>query len=89
MFHTKNQKEDILHRLKIARGHLEKVITMVEADAYCIDVLTQSKAVRSALEKADEIMLKDHLSHCVVEHIQEGRSQQAVDEIMKVFSKSK
>lgn len=89
MFYTKSKKDNALHRLKIARGHLEKVIGMVESDTYCIDVLTQTKAVRSALEKVDEVLLENHLSHCVVDHIKEGRSQQAVDEIMKVFSKSK
>ena len=89
MFHTKTTKENALHRLKIARGHLDKVMEMVASDAYCIDVLTQNKAVRSALEKVDEVLLEEHLSHCVVEHVREGRSQQAVDEIMKVFTKSK
>lgn len=89
MFHTPSKKDNVLHRLKIARGHLEKIIAMVENDAYCIDVLTQSKAVRSALEKADAVLLEEHLSHCVVEHIQEGRTQQAVDEMMKVFGKTK
>lgn len=89
MFHTRTKKENALHRLKIARGHLDKVIAMVADDAYCIDVLTQNKAVRSALEKVDEVLLEEHLSHCVVEHIQQGRSDQAVQEIMKVFSKSK
>jgi len=85
MFQTKTNKENILHRLKIARGHLQKVIEMVESDAYCIDVLTQSKAVQSALHKTDEVILEDHLSTCVVEHIQNGHTKQAVDEIMKVF----
>lgn len=89
MFHTKTKKDNALHRLKIARGHLEKVIVMVEQDAYCIDVLTQTKAVRSALEKTDEVLLEEHLKHCVVDHIKEGKSEQAVTEIMKVFSKSK
>jgi CsoR family transcriptional regulator, copper-sensing transcriptional repressor len=85
MFHTKTKKENVLHRLKITRGHLEKVIQLVETDAYCIDVLSQSKAIQSALQKVDELMLEDHLSHCVVEHVKEGRSQQAVEEVMKVF----
>jgi len=89
MFQTKTKKDNALHRLKIARGHLEKVIRMVEEDVYCIDVLIQTKAVRSALEKVDEVLLEEHLSCCVVEHIKQGRSKQAVDEIMKVFSKSK
>jgi CsoR family transcriptional regulator, copper-sensing transcriptional repressor len=87
MFHTATKKDNILHRLKIARGHLEKVISMVENDAYCIDVLTQTKAIQSSLSKVDSLLLEDHLSHCVVEHIQEGRTKQAVDEIMKVFER--
>jgi DNA-binding FrmR family transcriptional regulator len=89
MFQTKTKKDNALHRLKIARGHLEKVIKMVEEDVYCIDILIQTKAVRSALEKVDEVLLEEHLSCCVVDHIKQGRSKQAVDEIMKVFSKSK
>lgn len=89
MFHTKTKKDNALHRLRIARGHLEKVIQMVENDVYCIDVLIQTKAVRSALEKVDEVLLEEHLSCCVVDHIKQGRSKQAVTEIMKVFSKAK
>ena len=89
MFQTKTKKENALHRLKIVRGHLEKVIKMVEENVYCIDILIQTKAVRSALEKVDEVLLEEHLSCCVVDHIKEGRSKQAVDEIMKVFTKAK
>lgn len=89
MFHTKTKKDNALHRLKITRGHLDKVIKMVQEDVYCIDILTQTKALRSALEKVDEVLLENHLSCCVVDHVKQGRSQQAVDEIMKVFSKRK
>lgn len=89
MLHTKTKKDNALHRLKIIKGHLEKVIKMVDEDAYCIDILIQTKAVRNAIEKVDEILLENHLSCCVVDHVKEGRSKQAVDEIMKVFSKSK
>lgn len=87
MFHTKTKKENVVHRLKIARGHLDKILAMVEQDAYCIDILTQTKAVQSSLASVDSILLEDHLSHCVVEHIQEGRTQLAVSEIMKVFER--
>lgn len=88
MFHTPSSKTNALHRLKIAKGHLQKVIQMVEDDAYCIDVLVQTKAVRRSIEQVDTVLLKEHLLHCVVDHIQNGRSKQAVDEIMKVFAKS-
>lgn len=89
MFTTKTKKENVLHRLKIARGHLEKIITMVEEDAYCIDVITQSRAVQQALNKADEILLEQHLSHCVVDHIKEGKAQQAISEVMRVVKAQK
>ena len=78
----------ILHRLKIARGHLDKVISMVENDEYCIDVIHQSQAVQSALKKADHVLLESHLSTCVVEHMKKGEINQSINEIMQVLKKS-
>ncbi len=46
-------KAKVVHRLKIARGHLDKVIRMAESDAYCIDVVHQSLAVSAALKKIE------------------------------------
>jgi len=77
-----------IHRLKIARGHLDKVINMVENGDYCIDVLVQSKAVRSAVSETEKLLLEHHLSHCVVDQIKEGKSAQAIGEVMKVFDKN-
>lgn len=81
-----NQK--VIQRLKIARGHLDKVIDMAEKGEYCIDILIQSKAVRGALEKSDALLLRNHLSTCVVDHIKNGRQDQAVEEVLKVFEKN-
>ena len=61
---------------------------MIENDAYCIDVLTQTKAVEKSLIKIDEVLLEQHLSHCVVDHIQHGQTKKAVDEVMKIFKKT-
>lgn len=80
-------KKKLLHRLKISKGHLEKVIQMVEDDTYCIDVIHQSKAIQSALSKVDSSMLENHLNTCVVEDIKKGKSKKAIDEIMEVFKK--
>ncbi len=85
MFHTKTTSQNVIHRLKIAQGHLEKVIKMVENDVYCIDVLTQTKAVRSAIHKAEEVLLENHVVNCIEEHVKAGRAKQATDEIMRVF----
>ena len=87
MHATDDIKKRTLHRLKIARGHLDKVIAMVEAGEYCIDVLHQSQAVQSALRETDNVMLENHLRNCVVEHINKGETDKTIDEVMKVFKR--
>lgn len=76
-----------LHRLKIARGHLDKVIDMVEKDSYCIDVVHQSIAVQSALKKVDELILENHLKTCVADNIRNGDAENAIKEVMEVLKK--
>lgn len=88
MYRPNDTQERILHRLKIARGHLEKVIKMVKNDEYCINVIHQSQAVQRALEKADSVILENHLKTCVVDHIKKGNVDVSTGEIMKVFKKT-
>ena len=83
----KNTKERITHRLKIVRGHLSKIIDMVEKDAYCIDVIHQSLAVQKALKEIDNIILEEHLKGCVADARKNGRKQEAISEVMQVFKK--
>lgn len=87
MYRPKDTQERILHRLKIAKGHLGRVIEMVEEDTYCIDVIHQSQAVQRALEEADSVILENHLKTCAVEHIKKGNVGKSTEEIMKVFKK--
>lgn len=82
-----DSKDKILHRLQIARGHLDKVISMVEKDAYCIDVVHQSIAVQAALKKTDEVVLENHLKTCVADSIRNGDSREAIEELMSVLQK--
>ena len=77
----------IVHRYKISSGHLKKVIRMIEEGEYCIDVIHQSLAVQSALKKADNLVLKNHLETCVVDSIKKGQAKKVTDEVMKVFDK--
>lgn len=79
--------DNTVHRLQIARGHLEKIITMVKEDAYCIDIVHQLLAVQSALKKVDEIVLENHLKTCVADSIKNGDSDQAIKEVMEVLKK--
>lgn len=89
MFHPKNPKDRILHRLKIARGHLEKVLSMVEKDEYCIDVLHQSFAVQKALSETDNVILENHLKTCTSDAIKQGKQEEAINEIMEVIQKAR
>ena len=88
MYRPKGTKERILHRLKIARGHLDKIINMVEEDCYCIDVLHQSQAVQSAIKEADALLLEKHLKTCASDAIKSGKKEEAVSEVLKVFRRS-
>lgn len=87
--HPTNNSEErkIIHQLKIARGHLNKVIKMREDGAYCVDVVHQSLAVQAALKKIDERILEDHLRTCVADAIREGRDKEVIDEVMQVMKK--
>lgn len=88
-YRPKDTKEKILHRLQIAKGHLQKVIQMVETGQYCIDIIHQSQAVQRALEEADGVVLENHLQTCVVDHIKNGEAAKSIEEIMNVFKKNK
>lgn len=87
MYRPKDTQERILHRLKISKGHLEKVIRMIEEDKYCIDVLHQSQAVQAALKETDAVILENHLKTCVADSISKGNKEEAIAEIMGVFKK--
>lgn len=80
-------KDSILHRLKISKGHLEKVIQMVESDEYCIDIVHQLLAVQSALKTVDELVLENHLKSCVADSIRSGDADSAIKEVMEVLKK--
>ena len=88
MYKPKNEHERILHRLKIAQGHLKKVIEMTEKEEYCIDILQQSSAVQKSLSQIDNLILENHLKTCASDAIKKGDSEKAIAEIMQVFKKN-
>ncbi len=87
--HSNNFKKEALQRIKIAKGHLEKVQKMLEDDAYCPDVIHQSQAVQAALKKVDELVLHGHLHTCVLHDIHGTKSEKEklVGEIVELFKK--
>ena len=84
-------KATSLKRLKRIEGQVRGVARMVEQDRYCIDVVTQISAVRAALRKVEEEVLRDHVGHCVEGAIASGnKSQQRrkIAELMDVFGRT-
>jgi DNA-binding FrmR family transcriptional regulator len=65
-------KRSCLRRLRRIEGQVRGVARMVEADRYCIDVVTQISAVRAALRRAEEEILRDHVATCVETAIKDG-----------------
>ena len=81
-------KDSLLHRLKIARGHFDKVIKMVEEDVYCLDITQQTYAIQNALKKIDEVILENHLKTCVKDAlIKDKNVDEKVEEILEVFKR--
>lgn len=72
----------LLNQLKTARGHLDGVLRMVERDEYCPDVMKQLSAVQGALERANRLVLRNHLETCVATAMRAGRTEEIVDELM-------
>jgi len=80
-----------LKRLKRIEGQVRGLARMVDEDRYCIDVVTQIGAVRAALRKVEEEVLRDHVGHCVEGAIASGnKSEQRrkIAELMDVFGRA-
>ena len=84
-------KPAVLKRLKRIEGQVRGLARMVEEDRYCIDVVTQISAVRAALRRAEEEILRDHVAHCVEHAISSGDrddQRQKIVEIMDVLART-
>lgn len=87
-YRPKDTHERLVHRLKIANGHLKKVIRMLEDDSYCIDIIHQSQAIQKALKQVDHVILENHLKTCASTSIKNGEGEKAIMEVMEVFQKT-
>jgi DNA-binding FrmR family transcriptional regulator len=84
-------KTSCLRRLNRIEGQVRGLARMVEADRYCIDIVTQISAVRAALRRAEEEILEDHVAHCVEHAIASGdkrEQRRKVNELIDVLSRS-
>lgn len=77
---------DLVHRLNRIEGQIRGIRSMVENDAYCVDILTQVSAASAALTAFSRELLNSHVRTCVVQDIREG-GEEKVEELLGVIQK--
>ena len=88
---SKDSKTSCLKRLSRIEGQVRGLARMVEEDRYCIDIVTQISAVRAALRRVEEEVLRDHITHCVEHAIASGNAaeqRRKVAELMDGLSRT-
>ncbi len=86
LLNMKYDKQKLIRRLKIIEGQVRGLQEMVEKNIYCVDVITQTSAVKQGLSSVEDILMENHLSTCVVSQIKRGDTDKATKEILKVYS---
>ncbi len=79
------KKLKLIRRLNIIEGQVRGLREMIEKDKYCIDIITQSSAVKQGLSSVEDILMEEHLSDCAVKQIKSGNSKKAIGEIIEVY----
>ena len=77
--HSEAEKKAVTNRLSKAAGHIEAIKRMVDNDTDCSEILIQLAAVRAAINNTGNLVLKNHISHCIVEAVKEGDDQAIKD----------
>jgi DNA-binding FrmR family transcriptional regulator len=87
----RTNKPQLRNRLNRIEGQVRGIAKMIDEDRYCIDVLTQLQAVRSALARVESELLKDHLEQCIVGAMAGGdasEQRQKAQELLAVLDRS-
>jgi DNA-binding FrmR family transcriptional regulator len=88
---VKDSKSASLKRLSRIEGQVRGLSRMIEGDRYCIDIVTQIAAVRAALRRVEEEVLRDHIAHCVEHAIVSGNKaeqRRKIAELLDVLSRT-
>lgn len=79
-------KKQVLNRLNRIEGQVRGLKKMIEEDTYCVDVITQTSAVKRALSGVEDQLLESHLGTCVIRQMKKGQEDKATKEILKIYS---
>jgi DNA-binding FrmR family transcriptional regulator len=82
-----DHKEDIQRRLRRIEGQARGLQRMVDDDRYCIDILTQVKSLKAALDRVALLLLDDHVEHCVADAVRSGDGADKLRELSKAIGR--
>lgn len=85
----KEVKKRVDHRLKIIEGQVRGLHKKIDEEAYCIDIITQSSAIRHALGSIEDLILENHLITHVKQQMQSGEDKKATEEILAIYKLAK
>ena len=83
---SEEERKKLINRLNRIEGQIRGIRGMIEYDAYCTDILTQSAAVSAAMSSFNKELLNSHIKGCVSRDIREGRDE-VVDELLDILQK--
>ena len=83
----KAKKDDITHKLKIARGQIDGILQMIEEDRYCVDISTQLQSVQALLKSVNQQILQAHIRNCVREALQTDAENPKLEEALNYLKK--
>ncbi|MCX6799689.1 MAG: metal-sensitive transcriptional regulator [Candidatus Falkowbacteria bacterium] len=78
-------KQKLIRRLKIIEGQVRGLQDMLTKDTYCINIITQTSAVKQALSSIEDALMENHLMTCVIDQIKKDQENTAIKEILKVY----
>lgn len=81
------ERKKALQSLKTAKGQIEGIIKMIEDERYCIDISNQIVAAQSLLKKANLMILKRHLNHCVKDACNNNNADEKMNEMISILEK--
>ena len=85
MYMKINTKQKVIRRLKIIEGQVRGLQEMIQNNTYCIDVITQTSAVKQALSGVEDSLMESHLGTCAIDQVKKGKEKKAKEEILKVY----
>ena len=89
MFRMKYMEEEtkvkLIKQLKRIEGQVRGLQKLIDNDTYCIDVITQTSAVKQSLSSVEDTLLENHLGHCVHHQMSSGQVGKAKEEVLKVY----